>query len=117
MGIKIMTDGKPVKVWRSEKNGYASYAISIGKKEGDTWINDFQPVRFLKGIDVPNGAEIVIKNAFPTLDTWVKDGQQFKRKIWQIMDFEGPRLKQDNYTTQEADLPEEFSAVEDSIPF
>ena len=119
MGIKITTDGKPVKVWRSEKNGYVSYSISVGKKENDGWINKHQPVRFLKGIGVPNGAEITIKNAFPTLDSWVKDNQQFTRIIWQIMDFEGPRSNEtaDNYDTAEAELPDSFNAVDEDVPF
>lgn len=118
MGMKIMTDGKPVKVWRSEKNGYVSYSISVGKKENDGWINKHQPVRFLKGIGVPNGAEITIKNAFPTLDSWVKDNQQFTRIVWQIMDFEGPRSNEtaESYDTADAELPEAFSQAEDDVP-
>lgn len=119
MGIKITTDDRPVKVWRSEKNGYVSHSISVSKKEGDTWINGYQPIRFLRGIGVPNGAEITIKNAFPTLDSWVKDNQQFTRIIWQIMDFEGPRSNEtaESYDTADAELPDSFSQAEDDIPF
>lgn len=119
MGIKITTDGKPVKVFRSEKNGFVSYWISIGKKEGDGWVNKSQPVSFLKGVEVPNGAEITIHHAFPTLDTWVKDNQQMARHVWKIMEFEGPRQKSavDNYDTSEAELPDSFSQAEDEIPF
>lgn len=119
MGIKITTDGKPVKVFRSEKNGFVNYWISIGKKEGDGWVNKSQPISFLRGIDVPNGAEITIIHAFPTLDTWVKDNQQMARHVWKIMEFEGPRREQkvDNYDTSEAELPEAFSQADDDVPF
>lgn len=120
MGIKITSDDRgPVKVWRSEKKGYVSYAIGVSKKEGDNWINKYQPVRFLKGVDVPNASEITIKNAFPTLDTWVKDGQQFSRIVWMIMDFEGPRQKSavDNYNTSDAELPDSFNEADEDIPF
>lgn len=117
MGIKITTDDRgPVKVWRSEKNGFVSYAIGVSKKEGDNWINGYQPVRFLKGIDVPNGAEITISHAFPILTSWVKDGKQYTRVVWQIMEFKGPRSsvqQDDGY----ADFPESFSQVTDEIPF
>lgn len=102
MGIKIITDGKPVKVWRSEHNGIASYAISISRKEGDSWVNKYQDVSFLKGVGVPNGSEITITNAFPTLRTWIKDGQQFSKIVWKIMEFEGPRFKND-YVKAEGD--------------
>lgn len=119
MGIKITTDDRPVKVWRSEKNGFVSYSIGVSKKEGDNWISKYQPIEFLKGVDVPNGTEITIQNAFPKLQSWVKDGQQFSRIAWKVMEFEGPRSVQkvDNYDTSEAELPEAFSQAEDEIPF
>lgn len=119
MGIKITTDDRPVKVFRSEKNGFVNHWISIGKKEGDGWVNKSQPISFLKDVDVPNGAEIRIIHAFPTLDTWVKDGQQMAKHVWKIMDFEGPRSvkKADAYNTAEAELPDSFSQAEDDIPF
>lgn len=112
MGIKITTDGKPVKVWRSERNGFASYAISVSRKDGDHWITGYQDVRFLKGIGVKNGTEITIKEAFPTLSTWVKDGQQFKKIVWQILEFEGPCFKNE-------DVPQEtaFSETDADEPF
>lgn len=121
MGIKITTDGKPVKVFRSEKNGFVQHWISIGKKEGDGWVNKSQPISFLKGVDVPNGADITILNAFPTLQTWVskETQQQMAKLVWKVMEFEGPRSerKVDNYDTSEAELPDSFSQADDDIPF
>lgn len=110
MGIKITTDMKgPVRVWRSDKNGYTSYAVSISKKEGDSWIRTYQPVRFKKGVEVQNGQEINILNAFPTVDSWVKDDKQFTKLVWMITEFQlaGENL---NYV-------EGFSSVDDEVPF
>lgn len=121
MGIKITTDNRGVKVWRSDKYEHPSYAIQVSKREGDGWINDYQPVRFRQGINIPNGTLIYIKNAFPTLDTWVKDDQQFKRKVWMIMEFEAEGMKASQTSPQMSmepeDLPDSFSAAEDEIPF
>jgi hypothetical protein len=122
MGIKITTDSRGIKVWRFERdNGKASYAVQISKREGDGWINHYQPVRFRQGIDVPNGTLIHIKNAFPTLDTWTKDGQEFKREVWQIMEFSSETMNDAQTSPQMQmdvdDLPDSFSAAEDDIPF
>jgi hypothetical protein len=95
--------------------------VQISKREGDGWINDYQPVRFRQGIDVPNGTLIHIKNAFPTLDTWVKDDTQYKRKVWMIMEFEAEGMKPSQTSPQVSmdmdDLPDSFSSAEDDIPF
>ena len=112
MGIKIITD-KPVKVWRRDlDNGHAAYSISVGKKEGDSWINGYQPIRFKKGVEVYNGQEISIKDAFPTLDSWVKDGKQFTRIVWQIMEFE--KFGSGNHAAEPETM---FSAVDEDVPF
>jgi hypothetical protein len=60
-------------------------------------------------VEIANGTTIYITDAFPTLDTWTKDGQEFKRKVWMILDFETD--------VNAADVPDSFSAAEDSIPF
>lgn len=118
MGIRISTDNKGIKVWRSDRYERPSYAVQISKKEGDTWINDYQPVRFRQGVEIANGTTIYITDAFPTLDTWTKDGQEFKRKVWMILDFDAPGQTASRQTEVDvSDLPDSFSAAEDSIPF
>ena len=87
MGIKIQTDGKPVKVWRSDKLGFPTYYLTISKKEGDHYIKDYQDIMFRTGVELENGTEIYIHNAFPTLATWVNDNGQRKKKVWMILNF------------------------------
>lgn len=68
--IKIITDEKGTRVWRKDKewNGqtFATYSISISKKTDDGYSNAYMEVRFKKGVELQNGTDIVIKNAFPT---------------------------------------------------
>ena len=116
MGIKITTDDKPVRVHRYDNNGKPSYAIRIAKKEGDNWVGSFQKIRFRKGVEVHDKQDICIKDAFPTVDSWVKDGKQYTRIVWQIMEFESDAP----YTmpqAEDADLPDSFSQADDDIPF
>lgn len=113
MGIKITTDDKGVKVYRSDKFERPHYAIQISKKEGEEWINHYQEIRFRKGEDVPDRAIIHIRNAFPTVSSWVKDNSQHVKEVWQIMDYyiEGS-------VPVMADEPaDSFSVAEDQIPF
>lgn len=119
MGIKIMTDEKSVKVWRSDKYDKPRYSIAIGKKEGDFWINHFQPVRFKQGIEVQNGQEIFIQHAFPVVDSWVKDDKQLTKETWVIMDFtyaDGKMPEPVAQTEEQLDIGA-FSSVDEDVPF
>lgn len=119
MGIKIQTDNKPVKVWRSDRGQYPSYAIQVSKKEGDAWVNDYQKVRFRGSPDIPNGTEIRISDGFPTLETWVKDGVEHKRIVWVLMDYSYPGMTEKPKQTfvEMPDYPDSFSAAEEDLPF
>lgn len=119
MGIKIQTDNKPVKVWRSDRGQYPSYAIQVSKKEGDAWVNDYQKVRFRGSPDIPNGTEIRISDGFPTLETWVKDGVEHKRIVWVLMDYSYPGMTEKPKQTfvEMPDYPDSFSATEEDLPF
>ena len=119
MGIRISTDNKGVKVWRSDKYEHPTYAIQIGKKEGDTWVNEYQKVRFRGSPDIKNGTEVYIHDGFPTLETWVKDGYEHKRVIWVIMDYDyiGMKERPQPSFVDMPDLPDTFSAAQDEIPF
>ena len=119
MGIKISTDNKPVKVWRSDKYEKPTYAIQVSKKEGDAWVNDYQKVRFRGSPDIPNGTEVTIKDGFPALETWVKDGYEHKRIIWVLMDYEyaGMKEKPKQSFMDLPDYPDSFSAAEEDLPF
>ena len=87
MGIKIITDDRPVKVYRMDTISFPVYSIRVSKKEGDHWVSAYQQIKFRKGIDIKNETEIHIKSAFPTVDSWVKDDKQYTKQVWQIMEF------------------------------
>lgn len=119
MGIKISTDNKPVKVWRSDKYEHPTYAIQVSKKEGDTWVNEYQKVRFRGSPDIPNGTEVTIRDGFPALETWVKDNVEHKRIIWVLMDYEYAGMKEAPKPTfiTMPDYPDSFSTAEEDLPF
>lgn len=119
MGIRISTDHKGVKVWRSDRSEYPSYAVQVSKKEGDTWINAYQKVKFKGSPDIKNGTIVFIRDAFPTLETWVKDGVEHSKIVWIIMDYdyEGQTEKPKKTYVEMPEAPDSFSAVQDEIPF
>lgn len=118
MGIKITTDGKPVKVWRNDKNGFPKYAVRLGTKEGDEWVNIYQDVKFCKGVELENGALIHIKNAWPKVDSWTKDGRQFTKEVWFINEFEYDGINQAPPKSFDSAFDDfGFSSVEDNVPF
>lgn len=130
MGIKIITDDRGVRVWRSDKYGFAQYSVSIQtKKENGGYIREYKQVKFRGGVELENGAEIIIRDAFPSIDSW-KDkttGELKTKEVWVILDFvyksatpmpekkaqEIEKAAQDLFE----DLPDSFSAAEDDIPF
>lgn len=134
MGIKITTDDYGVKVWRSDKFGFPQYAIAVGTKTEDgSRVNEYQQVQFRKGVELENGDEIYIDDAFPTLRTWTdkQSGELRHKTVWMITDW-SYRARQEKLDVpapiQQApqkpqpqidmsDLPDTFSAAEDDIPF
>ena len=119
MGVRISTDYRGVKVWRSDRGEKPSYAIQVSRKEGDTWINDYQKVRFKGGADIPNGTTVFIRDGFPTLDTWVNDGVEYHRIVWMIMeyDYEGQKEKPQKSFVEIPDYPDSFAAMDADLPF
>ena len=116
MGIKIITDDKSVKVWRSDKYDKPRYSIAVSKKEGDNWVKAYQQVEFKKGVELHNGQDICIKNAFPTIRSWVKDDQQFVKLVWMITEFDYNAPWTEPRAEEQLDI-EGFSQAEDDIPF
>ena len=48
MGIRITTDEHGVRVWRSDRYGYAQYNVSIQKKKDDGgYITMYKQVKFV----------------------------------------------------------------------
>lgn len=127
MGIKITTDDYGVKVWRSDKFGFPQYAISVGKTESGK--HEYQQVQFRRGVELENGDEIYIDNAFPTLRTWndKQTGEERCKSVWMVTEFSyrarkepEPQAQMPAPAPQQStfdDLPDTFEAAEDDIPF
>lgn len=69
------------RVYKDEKG---KYSIAISKKVGEEYQNKYFPVEFLKGVELENKEEIIIKHAFLTWFDWAfedKSGTKFVIKI------------------------------------
>jgi len=74
------------RVYKDEKG---KYSIAISKKVGEEhsttgYANKYFPVEFLKGVELDNGTDIIIKHAFLTWFDWEfedKKGTKFVIKI------------------------------------
>lgn len=136
MGIRITTDDFGVKVWRSDKFGFPQYAVRISKRQasGD-FVNEYQPIKFRKGVELANGDEIYINDGFSFLEVWQdkQTGETRHKQVWQIMDFSyrarqepaqpqakqqaAPAPDQSSVMAQFDDLPDAFQATDDDVPF
>lgn len=86
MGLIVSTDERGIKVWRDDKGQYPRYSVSVSKKNDQGgYDNCYLPVRFKNGVDVPNGTEILIKNAFPSFNIG-QDGKKYP--YYMITEFE-----------------------------
>ena len=95
------------RVFAHNNGTWTSYSFGISSKDKDgNWINGYQPIRFKKGVDVPNKAVITYK-AFPT----AVQGKERPMVIWQILE----------YSVAEEYVPTEpsgFSALtNEDVPF
>lgn len=119
MGIRWSTDSRGERVWRSDFDGKIKYAIRVSKKEGDSWISEYQEVRFRGSPDIINGTTVFVKDGFEALDTWVKNGQELTRIIKVAMDysFDGMKERPKPSFMEMPDYPETFSSADDEIPF
>ena len=90
MGLKIVTDDRPVKIIRKDKvsaagNAYTQYSAMVASKDkGGNWHNGFIDVAFKSGVSVDNKAQIAIKNAFPVVSEY--NGKTSVK--WMITDFD-----------------------------
>lgn len=87
MGLTLSTDERGVRVWRNDKGQYPNYSISYSKKnESGKYDNCYLSVRFSqRGVDLPNGTDILIRSAFPSFNIG-NDGKKYS--YWMITDFE-----------------------------
>ena len=89
MGLKVVTDNKPVTVYRQDKtssNGvaYTQYSLGVSSKDKDgNWVNGFLDCQFKKDVNVPNKAKIEITNSFYTVSEY--NGKKFLKLF--VLDF------------------------------
>ena len=89
MGLKIITDDKPVTVYRIDKETqsgykYSTYSLGVSSKNVDgSWLNGFIDCQFKKGVEVPNKSKIIINNSFYTVSEY--NGRKFYKVF--ITDF------------------------------
>lgn len=73
MGLKVITDGKAVTVYRKDRTSsagltYSTYSLGVSSKNQEgAWVNGFVDCQFKKGVSVPHKAKINITNSFYTV--------------------------------------------------
>ena len=89
MGLKVVTDGKGVVVYRKDRdtqNGgkFTTYTLGISSKDKDgNWVNGYLDCQFKKGVELNNKAKIEIGNSFYTVSEY--NGKKYVKLF--IMDF------------------------------
>ena len=73
---------------RVYKDENGKYSIAISKKVGEEYQNKYFPVEFLKGVELENKEEIIIKHAFLTWFDWEFDGKTGTKFIIKITAFD-----------------------------
>lgn len=127
MGFRITTDDYGTRVWRHDNYGYATYTTSIQTKTDDgSYVREYKQLKFKGGVELENGSEIFIRNAFPTIDVWndKQTGELKHKEVWVVTDFvykhaapKKPVQREYRPIPEYDDLPDTFEAVEDSVPF
>ena len=115
--INVDKNGKdlPVRVYKDEKG---KYSIGISKKVGEEYQNKYFPVEFLKGVELENKTEIIIKHAFMTWFDWEFEDKKGTKFVIKITSFEkvGDTKVQSINDKWEAAKKMEFNDPED-LPF
>lgn len=121
MGLKTVTDGKAVTVYRKDRdtqNGgkFTTYCIGIASKDKEgNWVNGFIDCQFKKGVEVNNKAKIEITNSFYTVSEY--NGKKYTKLF--ILDFTVTEDGEVPVSQEEIDMsfmtiPDEVS---DMLPF
>lgn len=90
MGLKTVTDGRPVTVFANVKelpngNKFTTYTIGISSKDKDgNWVNGWIDCMFKRGVTVENKSKINITNSFFTASEY--NGKKYTKLF--IVDFE-----------------------------
>jgi hypothetical protein len=107
----------PVKVFKDEKG---KYTIGVSKKVGEEYQNRYFPVEFLKGVELENKTDIVIKHAFMTWFDWEFEDKKGTKFVIKITAFDKVGEQQKEITPQNIDKigsPKELEIDDDELPF
>ena len=98
------------------KNDKGFYSTSISKKDLKTgeYINEYLPVAFRKGVDIPNKTKINVINGFTTFDVYTSKIDNKKKVVWKIFITEFNTDSQVQ-AIQEEDIPD--VTPDDDLPF
>ena len=89
----------PVRIFKNEQG---RYSVAVSKKDGDKYINRYFPVEFLKDVEIENGTDIIIKNAFLTWFDWSYQDSKGTKWIIKITAFEKVGTQQTIETQKKA---------------
>ena len=107
----------PVKVFKNDKG---KYSIAISKKVGEEYKNKYFPVEFKQGVELENGAEIIIKHAFMSWYDWTFEDKQGTTFVIKITAFDKPGETKQEVTPQNIDKWSAGKDIEiepDDLPF
>lgn len=121
MGLKIVTDGKPVTVIRQDKTSsggkpYTQYFLMVSSKNAENaWISGFIECQFKKGVSINNKSKININNAFYTVSDF--NGKKYVKLM--ITDFS---IAENGEAPQAAPTPSDGfmdvpTGISDELPF
>ena len=107
----------PVKVFKNDKG---KYSIAISKKVGEEYKNKYFPVEFKQGVELENGAEIIIKHAVMSWYDWTFEDKQGTTFVIKVTAFDKPWEQKQEVTPQNIDKigsPKEIPIDDDELPF
>ena len=88
MSMTVTTDDKGIRIWRDDKGSFPRYSTSISRKVDGDYKNMYLTVKFKKGVELQNGTDIKVNNAFFSFDEYKdKEGNEKKAMYLMITDF------------------------------
>jgi len=75
----------PVRIFKNDKG---KYSIGISKKVGDKYETRYYPVEFMKGVELENKTDIILKNAILSWYDWSYEDKKDTKFLIKILAFE-----------------------------
>lgn len=122
MGLKVLTDGKPVTVYRKDRttqsgSTFTTYTLGISSKDKDgNWVNGYIDCQFKKGVNLYNKAKIDITNSFFTVSDY--QGKKYNKLF--VMEFsvvDSGEVPQEAVTPGNDDFLNIPDGIDEELPF